>query len=222
MVVRQDGWYGVRCVFRLRGAYEERIAVWRARSFEHSVELAEREAAVYAERHKAEYLGFCDSYFIDKEIFELDQEVFSLLRDSDLEPEEYVRAVFVSGQEADCPTALAADGDHWHGVRCLFRWPGWEGWPYEERVTLWRASSLESAVGLAAAEAAQYAAESEERIEYLGVTQGYGPCEGDEVADGMVVFALVRASPLPPEEYLDAFFDTGEGRSREIEAHRPA
>ena len=26
----------------------------------------------------------------------------------------------------------------WFGVRCVFAWSGWEGKPYEERITLWR------------------------------------------------------------------------------------
>jgi hypothetical protein len=69
-VVTDDGqWYAVRCIFRqqfledLEGAdasiFEERITLWRARSDDHAIELAEEEAGEYAALLEAgvEYLG---------------------------------------------------------------------------------------------------------------------------------------------------------------------
>ena len=43
---------------------------------------------------------------------------------------------------------MADDELEWFGVRCVFVWSGWEGKPFEERSTLWRARSLEPVAGL--------------------------------------------------------------------------
>ncbi|HEX3958842.1 MAG TPA: hypothetical protein VHZ03_19805 [Trebonia sp.] len=204
-----DGWYGVRCIFRLAvsGPYEERIAIWRARSFGHAVELAELDAHEYAESRGDEYLGFCDSYYVDDDIFEFDNEVFSSLRRSDLSSKEYVRTFFATGREHVRESPPATGGLQWYGVRCVYWWAEWDNQPFEERITLWRTTSLAHAVELAEQEAMRYASD-DSGIEYVGFCQGYGPCEGDNVRDGMVVFSLLRDSDLPPDKYIEAFFDT--------------
>jgi len=50
--VSPDGadWFAVRCILRIPaiGAYEERITLWRAGSFEDAVALAESEVEEYA------------------------------------------------------------------------------------------------------------------------------------------------------------------------------
>ncbi|MEU0535455.1 hypothetical protein [Amycolatopsis tolypomycina] len=94
----------------------------------------------------------------------------------------------------------------WFAVRCVFRWAGAEGQPYEERLTLWRATDLDAAIARAEEEARVYAENT--GVTYLGLAQGYetgeqGPTDGSEV------FSLLRESALPPEEYLDRHFDTG-------------
>ncbi len=94
----------------------------------------------------------------------------------------------------------------WYAVRCVFRWTEADGRPYEERITLWRADSLDAAITHAEAEAREYAANT--GVDYLGLAQGYETGE-DELAPGSEVFSLLRRSPLPPEEYLDRHFDTG-------------
>lgn len=45
----------------------------------------------------------------------------------------------------------------WYSVRCLFAFEAEHGTMYEERVTLWRASSFEEAIARAELEAAEYA-----------------------------------------------------------------
>ena len=106
----------------------------------------------------------------------------------------------------------------WFAVRCVFA-SGSSAGPgarvYEERITLWRATSLEDAVARAETEAKTYAASVEEAPDsYLGLAQAFQLF--DEPADGAELFSLMRESELSAEDYLDAFFDTGSERSREF------
>lgn len=108
----------------------------------------------------------------------------------------------------------------WYAVRCVFR-SAWaetsEGLPpeehlYEERITLWQASSLEEAIALAEAEAAEYAGEEDD---YLDLAQAYKLF--DEPSHGAEVFSLMRSSRLDADTYLDTFFDTGDERAQVTE-----
>ncbi|MER5637269.1 hypothetical protein ABT095_09955 [Kitasatospora sp. NPDC002227] len=93
----------------------------------------------------------------------------------------------------------------WYAVRCVFEWTSWEGRTYEERITLWQAASAEEAIALAEAEALTYAADNGFR--YLELAQSYHLY--DTPGQGAEVFSLLRDSGLEPEQYLDAYFDTG-------------
>ncbi|WP_433252173.1 hypothetical protein ACQPYK_07305 [Streptosporangium sp. CA-135522] len=96
------GWYAVRCVFRWgpsHGTYEERVTLWRAGSFDEAIAMAEREAAEYVAESPFEYLELAQAYRLADDAIESGTEVFSLLRDSDLEPEEYLNAFFDTGRE---------------------------------------------------------------------------------------------------------------------------
>lgn len=111
----------------------------------------------------------------------------------------------------------------WYAVRCIFRHAatseGDEGGAaersedperkvYEERITLWRASSAEEAIGRAEAEAELRARELEDPgVSYLYLAQSYQLV--DEPGDGAEIFSLIRESSLEPDAYLDAFFETG-------------
>lgn len=108
----------------------------------------------------------------------------------------------------------------WYAVRCVFR-SAWaessEGLPpdehlYEERITLWQASSLEEAIALAEAEANEYA---DEEDEYLDLAQAFKLF--DDPVSGGEVFSLMRSSRLDPDTYLDTFFDTGLERAQVTE-----
>jgi hypothetical protein len=98
--------YSVRCVIRwkprqgqvLRHLYEERITIWQAQDFETAIALAERESADYASEGD-EALGLAQAYELADEAHLHGVEVFSLLRESDLEPEEYLTAFFETGHE---------------------------------------------------------------------------------------------------------------------------
>ncbi len=108
----------------------------------------------------------------------------------------------------------------WYAVRCVFR-SAWaessEGLPadvhlYEERITLWQASSLEEAIALAEAEAGEYADDGDD---YLDLAQAYKLF--DDPVHGGEVFSLMRSSTLEPDAYLDSFFDTGDERAQVTE-----
>jgi hypothetical protein len=110
-VVTDDGqWYAVRCIFRQQfleeleeadaRIFEERITLWRARSDDHAIELAEEEAAEYAALLEAgvEYLGLAQCYRLADEPGH-GSEVFSLLRESELDRDAYLDTFFDTGTE---------------------------------------------------------------------------------------------------------------------------
>jgi len=99
-------WYAVRSVFVSEAGpdnetrhYEERITIWRAADFEEAMERAEAEALEYIEDLDADYLVDFGQAF---HLFEAPgdgAEVFSLIRDSALEPERYLTTFFNTGEE---------------------------------------------------------------------------------------------------------------------------
>jgi hypothetical protein len=101
----------------------------------------------------------------------------------------------------------------WYSVRCLFKLASKASATYEERITLWRASSPDEAVASAEFEAGEYAADV--AGQYLGFAQVYSMY--DEPVHGAELFSLLRESTLAPPAYLDAFFDTGDERQGAIE-----
>ena len=105
-------------------------------------------------------------------------------------------------------TARVTSQAAWFSVRCLFLLDPDKPATYEERVTVWKAASFDDAIALAEAEATEYAADVDG--EYLGLAQAY--LMADPLQHGAEVFSLLRDSPLEPNAYLDAFFDTGSER----------
>jgi uncharacterized protein DUF4288 len=106
----------------------------------------------------------------------------------------------------------------WYSVRCVFQLidAHENESPYEERITLWQASDFETAIELAEDEAAEYIEDSQ--WAYLGLAQCF--YLGDDIniiLSGTEVYSLIRNSTLPPEEYLDTFFDTGDEYQRQVE-----
>ncbi|QKV72719.1 hypothetical protein [Amycolatopsis sp. Hca4] len=96
-------WFAVRCVFQWNEAgrrpYEERLTVWRAAGMEGALAAAEAEAREYAEAMGATYLGLTQGYETGLVELASGSEVFSLLRDSPLPPEEYLDRHFDTGSE---------------------------------------------------------------------------------------------------------------------------
>ncbi len=105
--VAEKRWFGARCVFRCRSpkppeggeCYEERIIVLRAVSFSHAFFRAEEDARRYAVEVDAEYIDYVDVYELSEDDLGDTAEVFSLLRDSDLGPKEYLARHFETGRE---------------------------------------------------------------------------------------------------------------------------
>jgi len=101
--------------------------------------------------------------------------------------------------------------DRWYAVRSVFAAAGEAEDSYEERITLWRAGSLDDAMARAATEAAEYA-DFAGATHLAGFAQAYQLPDGPP-RDGTEVFSLIRESPLPPTGYLERFFETGTERS---------
>lgn len=108
-----------------------------------------------------------------------------------------------------------APGTFWYAVRCVFQWADDVGAPYEERLTLWQAGSMEEAVSRAEAEAWRYAEENDHR--YLELAQCHRLDVDGRPGDGDEVFSLLRDSPLDARSYLDRHFDTGGEHQGSIE-----
>jgi hypothetical protein len=108
-------WYGVKCVFRTPPAdgesqesvYEERVTVWRAVSFDEAIQKAEAEAFEYA-GEASEYIGYCSAYEMDDGPAIEGWEVYSLMRESPEEPEDYIDRFYDTGCER---TRWVGDGD---------------------------------------------------------------------------------------------------------------
>jgi hypothetical protein len=93
-------WYSVRCIFRglEPHTYEERVTIWMAHSFDEAIQNAEREAAVYVASNGFEYLGLAQGFKLSEKPAN-GAEVFSLIRSSHLNPQDYVTAFFDTGTE---------------------------------------------------------------------------------------------------------------------------
>lgn len=78
--------------------YEERITLWKAIDLDEALRLSEVEANAYASEGEA-FLGLSQAYELFDELDANGIEVFSLLRESDLSPQEYLRAHFCTETE---------------------------------------------------------------------------------------------------------------------------
>ena len=92
----------------------------------------------------------------------------------------------------------------WFGVRHVLQ----NDTNFEERVTVWQASSFEEAMSLARQEAKEYADGALYDGHVLGLFQAYELFEPP--GHGAEVFSLIRASQLAPDDYVRHFYDTGE------------
>jgi len=99
MVSSPEPWFSVRCFFRTEDTYEERITLWLADDFDSAIALAEAEAHEYAGIVGNEYLGSAQAFHLSDGDLQPGVEVFSLIRQSDLESDEYLNTFFDTGAE---------------------------------------------------------------------------------------------------------------------------
>lgn len=105
-------WFAVRSLLRHQFAassdtYEERITLWCADTPDSALALAEDEAREHASilstaDSPTEYVDFGQCYHLADPLGH-GAEVFSLMRDSDLEPEDYRAWFFETGGERQMP-----------------------------------------------------------------------------------------------------------------------
>ena len=101
-----EPWFGVRLLYRhtrTRGqTYEERILIVRSKTAEDAIETAESLSAQEYEDETTERLDYALSFNIfdcDGPCLQHGTEVFSLMRDSRLTPDEYLDRFHDSGSE---------------------------------------------------------------------------------------------------------------------------
>jgi hypothetical protein len=99
MVSSPEPWFSVRCFFRCEDTYEERITLWLADDFDSAIALAEAEAREHAGIVGNEYLGSAQAFHLSEADLQPGAEVFSLIRQSELEPDEYVNTFFDTGTD---------------------------------------------------------------------------------------------------------------------------
>lgn len=101
-------WYSAKCVFRHNApagssgkfAYEERIIVLRADNLADAIKRAEKEAHGYAAGLEGvEYTGFVAAYDLGEDKITDCSEVYSILRDSNLEAEAFLDRYYDDGSE---------------------------------------------------------------------------------------------------------------------------
>ncbi|NYJ75631.1 hypothetical protein [Allobranchiibius huperziae] len=78
--------------------YEERITLWRATDMDAAIELAKAEALEYAADLDGEYTGLAQANQLSDEM-EPGAGVFSLMRSSGLDTEDYLDHFFDTGTE---------------------------------------------------------------------------------------------------------------------------
>lgn len=108
------------------------------------------------------------------------------------------------------------DQDAWFSVRCVFevdptygaRGEAPPSHLFEERITLWRTASLDTALNMAVADAEVYCKDVGGR--YLGLAQAFALFEAP--GHGVEIFSLMRASDLGSEDYVERHFAAGSER----------
>lgn len=103
--IESSGWIAVRCIFRSTAGdgvqvYEERVTLWQERDVDRAIEGAEAEADTYATDTDSEFVGLAQAYVLTDSPGH-GAEVFSLMRQSPLEPDPYVETFFDTGTERE-------------------------------------------------------------------------------------------------------------------------
>jgi hypothetical protein len=98
-------WFAIRHVIENERSFEERITLWEARSADEAILRAERDVEEYVSLLGGQKpLGLFQSYELAEPPGD-DREVFSLIRRSDLSPEEYLDSFFSTGLSSSKSTS---------------------------------------------------------------------------------------------------------------------
>ena len=93
-------WFAVRHVVRNGRSYEERITLWQSENFDAAIESAQTEAKAYCELDKSwQLLDLWQAFELEADAIADGAEVFSLIRESALDPEQYINRFFATGTE---------------------------------------------------------------------------------------------------------------------------
>jgi hypothetical protein len=102
----EEPWYAARCVFehrdlsRLEGTpcYEERIVVFRARSFREALRKGESEARGYCQDAvECRYLGFIEVFHLFEPALKEGAEVFSVMRSKAMSKAKFIKTYYDDG-----------------------------------------------------------------------------------------------------------------------------
>lgn len=101
-------WFGARTIYRVEKSntvtsenklYEERVVLFDANSFDEAITKAEKEAETYASNTNLTYLGYVNVFALYNNKIEDGTEVYSLMRESELEADVYIDKFFDTGSE---------------------------------------------------------------------------------------------------------------------------
>lgn len=104
--MQKKEWYGARTVYNVGktntklNLYEERVVVLKAISFSDAILKAEKEAQDYADSDsEVKYLGYVNVFKLFDDKIKNNTEVYSLMRENNLEENEYLDNFFDTGLE---------------------------------------------------------------------------------------------------------------------------
>jgi hypothetical protein len=101
-------WFGARTIYRVEKSntinhpnklYEERVVLISANSIDDALAKAEKEAEIYASDTDMTYLGYVNVFELYHNKIEDGTEVYSLMRESELEADAYIDKFFDTGSE---------------------------------------------------------------------------------------------------------------------------
>jgi hypothetical protein len=102
-----DRWYGVKCLFEHFGlskvpeahAYEERVIVVLAASFDDALGKAKKLSVSYTDGSSIKYMGYCNAYAMDEAVITEGTEVYSVMRETKLAPTAFIDHYYDDGTD---------------------------------------------------------------------------------------------------------------------------
>lgn len=95
-----SSWFAVRHVIQNGRFFEERITLWHAVGFDAAIEAARKEAEAYCALDESwVLLDLFQAYSLDGKRPDAGSEVFSLIRESELNSHDYIERFFATRTE---------------------------------------------------------------------------------------------------------------------------